>query len=322
MVDTLRVTSTALHLPAPATRRPAGVALALVLLVACATLAVPGVAALAAGCALGVVAPDARRVAAVGQPLLKACVAALGAGLDLGALAGTAVQGWATAAATIAIAGVTGLVLARVLRVERETALLVTVGTAICGGSAIAAAAPVLRARPASVAVALGVVFALNAIALLVFPWLGAVLELDARTFGEWCALAIHDTSSVVGAASSAGPEALAVATTAKLARALWIVPVCALLAWRTGDGAGSRPRVPGFVLLFVAMAALFTFAPLPADLGGTVAAVGRAGLGGALFAIGLAIDPRAIAASGPRQLVMGTALWLVLGVASLALVL
>jgi len=307
---------------APAARPSAGVAFALLLLVACAALHVPGVAALAAGCAAGVLAPDARRVAALGQPLLKTCVVALGAGLDLGTLVGTAAQGWATAAATIAIAGVTGLVLARVLRVERETALLVTVGTAICGGSAIAAAAPVLRARPASVAVALGVVFALNAVALLLFPWLGERFGLDARAFGEWCALAIHDTSSVVGAAATAGPEALAVATTTKLARALWIVPVCALLAWRTGDGAGPRARVPLFVVLFVAAAALFTVAPLPDGLGATVASVGRAGLGGALFAVGLAIDPRAIAASGPRQLVMGTALWLVLGAASLALVL
>lgn len=324
-------TAASLARPAPsrASSRSLGVLLAGALLVLLPVvdrvwMGVPGFGALCAGCLLGVLLPDARRVAAAGQPLLKACVVALGAGLDLLAVLGTAAQGWATAAATIALAGAGGLVLARALRVERQTALLVTIGTAICGGSAIAAAAPVLRARPSAVGVALGVVFALNGAALLLFPWLGEQLGLDSRTFGAWCALAIHDTSSVVGAAASAGPEALEVATTTKLARALWIVPVCALLAWRTKDDAPSRGRVrvPLFILLFVAAAALFSYAPLPSGLGDEVASIGRSGLAAALFATGLAIDPRAIAASGPRQLLLGTSLWLLLGAASLALVL
>jgi uncharacterized integral membrane protein (TIGR00698 family) len=257
---------------------------------------------------------------------LKASVVALGAGLDLALVLSVGAAGFGTSLVTLTVAIAAGLVLARVLRIERDTALLVTVGTAICGGSAIAAAAPVLRARPASVGIAIGVVFLLNAVALVLFPVLGDVFDLAPAAFGEWCALAIHDTSSVVGAAATHGPEALEVATVAKLARSLWIVPVCLALALFAAPkpAEGERRRYgkpPVFVFAFVAAAALVTFVPALAQAGDMVASVGRRGLVLALFALGLSIDRATLRQLGARHLGLGVALWIALAAVALALV-
>jgi hypothetical protein len=167
---------------------------------------------------------------ALAKRLLMLSVMGLGAGLDLRAVVDVGLLGAGLAVGSIALCLGLGWGLARLFRVDALTGLLVTAGTAICGGSAIAAVAPTVSARPHQVTAALGTVFALNAVALLVFPLVGHALGMDAHQFGLWCAVAIHDTSSVVGAAMTYGPDALEVATTVKLARALWIIPLTA--AW------------------------------------------------------------------------------------------
>jgi uncharacterized integral membrane protein (TIGR00698 family) len=287
---------------------------------------VPGFFALAGGVVYALAFGAPAWGAKVGNHLLKTSVVALGAGLDLALVFAVGAAGFGASLVTLAVAIGVGLVLARVLRIERDTALLVTVGTAICGGSAIAAAAPVLRARPASVGIAIGVVFLLNAAALVLFPVLGDVLQLAPAAFGEWCALAIHDTSSVVGAAASHGPEALEVATVTKLARSLWIVPVCLALALFAAPKpeAGERRRFakpPVFVFAFVAAAALVSSVPALAPTGELVASVGRRGLVLALFAIGLSIDRTTLRQLRPRHLTMGVVLWVALAAVALALV-
>ncbi len=287
---------------------------------------VPGFFALAGGAVFAIAFKSPAWSQHAGNHLLKASVVALGAGLDLFVVVRVGLDGLGTALVTLAVAGGVGLVLARVLRIERDTALLITVGTAICGGSAIAAAAPVLRARPASIGIAIGVVFLLNALALVLFPVLGDALHLSPAAFGAWCALAIHDTSSVVGAAASHGAEALEIATVTKLARSLWIVPVCLALAlFVAPKRVSGEPRrfgkPPFFVLAFVAAAALVTCVPALAPTGHVVAAIGRRGLTLALFAIGLSLDRDTLKQLSPRHLTLGTVLWLVLGAVALALV-
>jgi len=273
------------------------------------------------GTALGAPAGSAR----LGGWLLRAGIVALGAGMDLGEVLAAGASGLGAAALTIALALVAGGLLGRALGLERDLVLLVSAGTAICGGSAIAAAAPALRARSEHVGAALAVVFLLNAVALVVFPWLGTVLGLEPEAFGRFCALAIHDTSSVVGAAATHGERALEVATVTKLARALWIVPLAAVFArLPAADGANARGRaaaVPGFLLGFLALAGLVELVPALAPAGMLAAEGGRRMLAVALFVFGLELRPARLASLGLRPLSLGLALWALLSVSALALV-
>jgi uncharacterized integral membrane protein (TIGR00698 family) len=205
--------------------------------------------------------------------------------------------------------------------------MLVASGTAICGGSAIAAVAPVVGARREAISVSLGLVFVLNAVALYAFPAVGAALGLSERAFALWSAIAIHDTSSVVGAASVYGSEALEQATVLKLARALWIVPLVVGLAFRSRtrrgdpDAGAARPPVPWFIGLFVLAAALRTLLP-GLEAGFDAAAAGaRRLLVLVLFLIGSGLSLAALRAIGWRPLAQGLVLWVVVSVASLALV-
>lgn len=310
---------------------PAGLKLGLALAVAAglALLNAPGFVALAVGvllsCSIG--APQA--APRVGSVLLKLSVVALGCGVDFGRVFEVGAAGLGSAALTLGAALGLGAVLARRLGVDRDTALLVTVGTAICGGAAIAAAAPALRARPAAVGAALAVVFLLNALALVVFPLAGEALQLSSPAFAQWCALAIHDTSSVVGAAATRGPEALEIATVAKLARSLWIAPVClglALFAQPRNKHAGRqgwRSAVPplAFVAAFLAAAALASCTDELRPLWERTASFGRMGLTLALFALGLSLDRAALAQLNLRVAVLGATLWIALAALALALV-
>jgi uncharacterized integral membrane protein (TIGR00698 family) len=217
-----------------------------------------------------------------------------------------------------------GARLGRALGVRRNAAILVSVGTAICGGSAIAAAAPAIGADDDDTSVSLAIVFLLNAAALLVFPPVGRALGLSERSFGLWAALAIHDTSSVVGAAATYGREALVVATTTKLARALWIVPLTLavgfLAARDGGDGSRKgRARRPWFILGFLAAAAIATWVPVLAPAGRFVAEAARRSLVLTLFLLGLGLSRDAVARMGARPFAMGLALWVTVGTATLA---
>jgi uncharacterized integral membrane protein (TIGR00698 family) len=200
--------------------------------------------------------------------LLPLAVVGLGAEMNLGTVARVGLHGIGYTAISLAFVMATGLLLGRFLKVDRDAGLLISIGTAICGGSAIAAAAPVLRARPHQVSVALATVFLLNGVALVLFPPMGHLAGLSQNAFGLWAALAIHDTSSVVGAGLAYGPRALAVATTVKLARALWIVPMTLGLgfwvarrqrrAGAAGTEADSVPvKKPWFIGGFLLVAAL-----------------------------------------------------------------
>jgi len=259
---------------------------------------------------------------------LQLGVIALGAGMDLAIVAHSGLTGALITATSLATAIVLGLALGKQLRVPGDTPLLVSVGTAICGGSAIAAVASVIRPEEHETSVALAVVFVLNAVGLVVFPIVGHALGLSEPVFGRWAALAIHDTSSVVGAGMAYGPVALDVATATKLARALWIVPVTigvAILHRRDGESRAGlsdlrRVRWPWFILGFVAAAALVTWVPVAAAHAQPVVMVGRRLLVAALFLIGLSLSRRSLATVGARPLALGVALWIAIAAISLPL--
>lgn len=246
--------------------------------------------------------------------LLALSVVGLGAGMDLRAVAKAGLQGLGYTVVSISASMALGLFLARRFRLNRDTGLLVTVGTAICGGSAIAAVAPVIQAEEHDTSVALATVFLLNAVALLLFPVVGHGLHLSQHQFGLWAALAIHDTSSVVGAAMQYGPKALEVATTVKLARALWIVPltmaVGAMQRRKGTEVEQGRARRPWFILGFIAAAALVTWVPALRPAGHVVAAVSRQALVLTLFIIGANLTRSAVRAVGVRPLAQGVGLW------------
>lgn len=251
--------------------------------------------------------------------LLPLAVVGLGADMNLRAVAKAGLHGLGYTAASLALVLALGLGLARLLKVDREAGLLISVGTAICGGSAIAAVAPVIRAREQAISVALATVFLLNAAALVVFPPLGQAAGLGQEAFGLWSALAIHDTSSVVGAGLAYGPRALEVATTVKLARALWIVPLTLGLGWfvaRRRSASADAPPVkkPWFIAGFLAMAALVTLVPALQVPGHWVALAARRVLVLTLFLIGAGLSREALKSVGLRPFLQGLLLWLMVG--------
>lgn len=288
---------------------------------------VPSWGALAAGLLLALVLgnPYAARTKALTPKLLSLSVMGLGAGMNLVQVAKAGLAGFAYTAAGLGLALGLGWILGRLMKVQRDTSVLLSVGTAICGGSAIAAVAPVIRASDEEVSMALVTVFLLNAAALGLFPLIGHALHMGERPFGLWAALAIHDTSSVVGAASGYGPEALLVATTTKLARALWIVPVAygigllyTRLQYFSGEAGDAKAKRPWFILGFLAMAALVTFVPALQPAGAWVNAAAKRLLVLTLFLLGCGLSREALKRVGPRPLFQGMLLWLCVGAGSL----
>jgi uncharacterized integral membrane protein (TIGR00698 family) len=261
---------------------------------------------------------------------LPLAVIGLGAQMNLIAVAKAGLHGLGITALSITLVLTLGLWLARTLKVDRDAGLLIAVGTAICGGSAIAAVAPVVRARAHQVSVALATVFLLNALALLVFPPVGHAVGLGQDGFGLWAALAIHDTSSVVGAGLAYGPRALEVATTVKLARALWIVPLTLFIGYldarRRNKEAGAVPEAPDalpvkkpwFIAGFLAMAAVVTWIPALRAPGHWVAFAAQRVLVLTLFLIGAGLSRKALKEVGIRPMLQGLLLWLIVCVAGL----
>jgi uncharacterized integral membrane protein (TIGR00698 family) len=260
--------------------------------------------------------PFARESRAAARWLLPASVVALGFGMNLYEVIKVGRSGFRYTALGIAFALVVGLTLGRLLRIRGNASYLITVGTAICGGSAIAAIAPILQADEEEMAVSLGTVFVLNSVALLIFPLLGHTLGLSQTQFGLWAALAIHDTSSVVGAASRYGAHALLVGTTVKLARALWIVP----LAFATAAIKRSKSAVhfPWFIVFFCLAAVVNTYFPAFSNGSKILFQFGRLGLTATLFLIGSGISAPLIRKVGWRPLAQGILLWIVVGLTSL----
>ncbi len=212
----------------------------------------------------------------------------------------------------ILLASGLGLLLASLFGLSSTDRTLITSGTAICGGTAISSVSPLIGAKAEETACALGVVFFLNMIALVLFPWIGSVLELSQNQFGVWAALAIHDTSSVVGAAKTYGAQATDTATIVKLTRTLWLIPLLLLLSFRLNQP-GGRIQIPYFVLLFVVASIIGSFTPLTASARSVISDVSHSLLVAALFFIGMQVDRTAIKTMGRRVLGHAVALWLLL---------
>jgi uncharacterized integral membrane protein (TIGR00698 family) len=257
--------------------------------------------------------------------ILTWSVMGLGAGMNLHTVAKVGLQGIGYTVVGITLTLGLGFLLSRWLRLERDIGVLISVGTAICGGSAIAAVAPTLRARPHAISVALGTVFLLNALALVLFPPIGHWLHLTQNQFGLWSALAIHDTSSVVGATLQYGPEALQVGTTVKLARALWIVPVTlgsSLLFSHGKTANGPKTKRPWFILGFVIAAAVVTWMPAAQPVGHLIETLAKRTLVLALFLIGANLTLSTLKTVGLKPFIQGVTLWLLVASTTLAAVL
>lgn len=252
--------------------------------------------------------------------LLQASVVGLGFSMNVHNALQAGREGALLTVATIAGTLVTGAFLGKWLKIEKKISHLITAGTAICGGSAIAAISPIIKAEEKQISVALGVVFILNSLALFLFPVVGQYLNLSQTQFGLWCAIAIHDTSSVVGAAGAYGAEALEVATTVKLARALWIVPVALISATVYKKKAG-KIAVPYFILLFILALVLNTYAPVVQHFAPYLVMAARAGLTLTLFLIGAGLSRKVLLAVGLQPLLQGALLWVAVAGAALWLV-
>ena len=252
--------------------------------------------------------------------LLQASVVGLGCGMNLHEVVHAGRSGFVYTAVSITTVMLLGLGLGYLIHVSKKSSFLIAAGTAICGGSAIAAVGPIAEASEEEMAVSLGAVFILNSVALFLFPLIGFALHMTQSQFGLWSALAIHDTSSVVGATAKYGPVALAVGTTVKLARALWIVPLSVVTALTLKSKA--RIQWPWFILFFCIAALLNTLLPAFNPAFTALSHLGKIGLTVTLFLIGTGLNKETLKRVGVRPLLPGVTLWIIVGTATLALIL
>jgi len=251
--------------------------------------------------------------------LLQASVVGLGFGMNLQDVIRAGRSGFVYTLLGISFAMLAGMALGALLEMKRTPAFLISTGTAICGGSAIAAVGPIVGASSEQMAVSLGTIFVLNSIALLIFPAIGSALKLSQTQFGLWAALAIHDTSSVVGAAAKYGAGALAVGTTVKLARALWIVPMS--IATAVIKHSRAKIQWPWFIALFCLAAVCNTYLPAGAATYAVLSKIARIGLTATLYLIGSGISIATLKRVGHRPLLQGVILWLLISAGSLWLI-
>lgn len=268
--------------------------------------------------------PQRKRVKEVSTKLLQASVVGLGAGMNLGAVLRAGAEGFVFTWVGIIGTFLLGMGLSRVFQTRRDLALLIHSGTAICGGSAIAAVSSTIGADDEDISTSLAIVFLLNSVALFLFPVLGHAWGLTETQFGYWAAIAIHDTSSVVGASLQYGPRALEIATVVKLARAAWIIPLALVVGWfwRGRQKPGQKRKYPWFILGFVAAAAIVTWVPELQEAGGWVQAAAKRGLVLTLFLIGSGFPRSAWGSAQTRRAVAhGLVLWICVASASLVFV-
>jgi uncharacterized integral membrane protein (TIGR00698 family) len=249
--------------------------------------------------------------------LLQVSVVGLGFGMNINSAVQAGKQGILFTVASISGTLIFGYLMGRWLNIDKKTSYLISSGTAICGGSAIAAISPVIKAEEKQISVALGTIFILNSIALFTFPAIGHTLNLSQTQFGLWCALAIHDTSSVVGAASKYGPHALEVATTIKLARALWIIPI-AFLSTFIFKNQSKKIAIPYFIAIFILAMLANTYVPVAKVVSPYMVAIAKAGLTLTLFLIGAGLSRKVLSAVGFKPLVQGVILWIAISVTAL----
>ena len=249
--------------------------------------------------------------------LLQVSVVGLGFGMNVTSALKAGKEGILFTIVSIIGTLVIGFFMGKFLKIEKKTSYLISTGTAICGGSAIAAISPVIKAQEKQISVALGTIFILNSAALFLFPFIGHQLNLSQSQFGMWCAIAIHDTSSVVGAASKYGPQALEIATTVKLARALWIIPV-AFLSTFIFKSKDSKIKIPYFIGLFVLAMIANTYIPFVQQYNHYLTNIAKAGLTLTLFLIGCGLNRKTISSVGFKPLIQGVILWVIISTAAL----
>lgn len=249
--------------------------------------------------------------------LLKLSVIGLGFGMNVFSAMEAGKEGVLFTVASIFGVLSLGFVLGKILKTERKTSFLIAAGTAICGGSAIAALSPVMKAGEKEISVSLGIVFVLNSVALFLFPAIGHALNLSQSQFGLWCAIAIHDTSSVVGAASKYGEQALQIATTVKLARALWIVPVAFGTAFLFKSDQ-TKVKIPYFIGLFIIAVLANTYLPLLKPFSPYIVQLAKKGLTLTLFLIGSGLSLKVIRSVGAKPFLQGVLLWVAISSVSL----
>ena len=259
----------------------------------------------------------------VSKKLLQYSVIGLGFGMNLQASLASGKEGMLFTIISVVGTLLIGMFIGcKVLKLNRNTSYLISSGTAICGGSAIAAVGPIIKAKDTDMSMALATVFILNAIGLFLFPILGHWLGLSQQDFGTWAAIAIHDTSSVVGAGAAYGEEALQVATTIKLTRALWIIPL-ALVTSVIFRSEGKKISIPWFILFFIVAMLINTYllADFP-QIGKFIAGIARKGLIITMFFIGASLSVDVIKSVGIRPLLQGVLLWIIISAASLTYIL
>ena len=252
--------------------------------------------------------------------VLQVSIVGLGFGINLKQALQAGSEGFLFTVFSITLIVVLGIALGYIFRIDKIITQLISFGTAICGGSAIAAIAPILKADGKQTSVSLGIIFLLNALALFIFPEIGQYFHLSQNQFGIWSAIAIHDTSSVVGAASKYGHEALQTATTVKLARALWIIPISFVLSFL--NKSGGKVKIPYFIGFFILAILVNSYFPAIKDVASYVVDFSKSSLKVALFLIGTGLSFQNLKNIGIKPLLLGIILWVVISVISLFAVL
>ncbi|WP_407509849.1 YeiH family protein [Elizabethkingia anophelis] len=252
--------------------------------------------------------------------LLQFSVVGLGFGMNLTEAIKVGKEGLIFTVASIFFTLIVGLIIGRYLKINKSTSTLISGGTAICGGSAIAALAPVINAKDEDISVAMACIFILNALALLIFPVIGHQLNMSQDQFGLWSAIAIHDTSSVIGSAQKYGEEALKIATTVKLERALWIIPVSILLSV-LNKGSVKKVKIPYFILGFIGAILLAYYFPQIRPFGEIMVFTAKKALNITLFLIASGLSISSIKKVGVKPLLQGVLLWIFISIGSLLVI-
>lgn len=251
---------------------------------------------------------------------LQASIVLMGFGMNLTQVISASKTGFMHTAISVVLVMVVGYFLAKMMKIESKMGTLISVGTAICGGSAIAAVAPVLNPKSYQISFSLMVVFVLNGIALIIFPMIGHYFNMSQEIFGNWAAIAIHDTSSVVGAGATYGPKALEVATTVKLIRALWIIPLTIVIALLQKNKSGNKIKIPWFIGLFILSIIIAYLLPSGQPVFDQLNWLGKKGMVVAIFLIGANISLTEVKNAGLKSFIYGILLWLFIGIGSFLL--
>lgn len=248
--------------------------------------------------------------------LLQGSIVCMGFSMSLHEVVQTGKTGFMITIVSVVVTILTGIIMGKILKVASNTTMLISSGTAICGGSAIAAVAPVLGAKNNEISFSMAVIFVLNAVALFIFPVIGHLLQMDQTHFGYWAAIAIHDTSSVVGACSAYGEEALQVGTTVKLTRTLWIIPLALCIAFFNKNNT-SKINIPWFIFLFIVAIIIGNYVPGMEETNNHLSWLGKKGMMVSLFFIGASINIAEVKKTGVNTFLLGIILWFIIAILS-----